>query len=115
GVPDDIRQFGEPDALINWRAAGGQLKLVSVHATDAGSDLKASGNLALNPQGLLDGQIDIASTKVVDRIGPYLVEPYRTLILGNPAPDGTHANVLTFRGGNIFSGLLPIGSVPPLF
>ena len=115
GVPDDIRAFGEPDALVNWRAAGGQLKLVSIHATDADSDLKASGNLALDPQGLLDGQIDIASTKVAERLEPYLVEPYRTLVLGNPKPDGSHANVLNFRAGNVFSGLLPIASVPPLF
>jgi hypothetical protein len=115
GVPDDVRRLAEPDALINWRAAGGQLKLVSVHATDADSDLKASGNLALDPQGLLDGKIDIASSKVAERIGPYLLEPYRTLLLGNPAPDGTHANVLNFRGGNVYAGLLPIGSVPPLF
>ena len=115
GVPDDMRALGEPDALVNWRAAGGQLKLVSVHATDADSDLKATGNLALDPQGLLDGQIDIASTKVAERIEPYLVEPYRTLVLGNPKPDGTHSNVLNFRAGNIYSGLLPIASVPPLF
>jgi len=114
-IPDDVRALGEPNALVNWRAAGGQLKLVSVHATDADSDLKATGNLALDPQGLLDGQIDIASTKVAERIEPYLVEPYRTLVLGNPAPDGSHSNVLNFRAGNIYSGLLPIASVPPLF
>jgi hypothetical protein len=115
GLPDDVRLLAEPDALLNWRAAGGQLKLVSAHATDGDSDLKANGNLALDPQGLLDGQIDINSTKVAERLEPYLIEPYRTLVLGNPAADGTHTNVLNFRGGNIFSGLLPIASVPPLF
>ncbi len=115
GLPDDVRLLAEPDALLNWRAAGGQLKLVSAHATDAESDLKAQGTLALDPQGQLDGQIDIASTKVAERIEPYLMEPYRTLVLGNPAPDDTHTNVLNFRGGNIYAGLLPIASVPPLF
>ena len=114
-LPDDVRRIGEPDALLNWRVAGGQLKLVSIHATDGDSDLKATGNLAIDPQGLLDGQIDIASTRVAERLGPYLIEPYRTLVLGSPAPDGTHTNVLNFRGGNIFSGLVPIASVPPLF
>lgn len=114
-VPDDVRLFGEPNALINWRAARGQLKLVSAHATDADSDLKANGTLALDPQGLLDGQIDIVSTKVAERLEPYLLEPYRTLVLGNPAPDGSHVNVLNFRAGNVYSGLLPIASVPPLF
>lgn len=115
GLPDDVRQLGEPNVLGNWRAAGGQLKLTSLHASDADSDLKANGNLTLDPQGLLDGQIDIASTKVAERIEPYLMEPYRTLVLGNPAPDGSHANVLNFRGGNVYSGLLPIASLPPLF
>lgn len=115
GLPDDVRLLAEPDALVNWRAAGGQLKLVSAHATDGDSDLKANGNLALDPQGLLDGQIDINSTKVAERLEPYLIEPYRTLVLGNPSPDGSHANVLNFRGGNVYSGLLPIASVPPLF
>lgn len=115
GLPDDVRKFSEPDALVNWRAAGGQLKLVSAHASDGASDLKASGALGLDPQGLLDGQLDIASTQVAERIGPYIGEPYRTLVLGNPAADGSYANVLNFRAGNIFSGLIPIASVPPLF
>ncbi|WP_375452428.1 DUF2125 domain-containing protein [uncultured Devosia sp.] len=114
-LPDDVRLLGDPAALLNWRAAGGQLKLVSAHGTDADSDLKASGSLELDAQGLLDGQIDIASTKVAERIEPFLLEPYRTLVLGNPAPDGTHANTLNFRSGTISSGLLPIASVPPLF
>ena len=115
GLPDDVRLLGEPDALLRWRAADGQLKLVSARATDGDSDLTASGNLALDPQGLLDGQVSITSTQVAERIGPYIAEPFRTIVLGNPAADGRYANVLNFRAGTIYSGLIPIGMVPPLF
>lgn len=115
GLPDDIRQFGQADTLYDWQAANGQIKLVSLHASDAQSDLKASGNLALDAKGLLEGQITIVSNQVAERLKPYLIDPIRTLVLGNPAPDGSHTNRLNFRAGNVFSGLLPIGAIAPLF
>ena len=52
---------------------------------------------------------------MAERIGPLLEEPWRTLVLGTPTADGSHANQLNFRAGGIFSGLVPIASVPPLF
>jgi hypothetical protein len=89
--------------------------VVSIHGTDAASTLDAQGQLQLDPQGLLDGSIGISSTGVAERIGPLLEEPWRTLVLGTPTADGAHANQLNFRAGGIFSGLVPIASVPPLF
>lgn len=115
GLPDDVRNWGDPMLLPAMQQAGGALKVVSIHATDAQSVLDASGELRLDAQGVPEGQIAVTSTGVAERIGPLLEEPWRTLVLGTPAADGSHSNQLNFRGGAIFSGLVPIAAVPPLF
>ncbi|WDR04615.1 DUF2125 domain-containing protein [Devosia rhodophyticola] len=116
GLPDDIRLLGNPDLLRQMQQAGGTLKLIDITASDTEtSKLSASGELSLDPQGLLNGNIDIISTGVVERVGPLLEEPFRTLTFGNAGPDGSYTQKLSARSGGIFSGLVPISSVPPLF
>ena len=115
GLPDDVRNWSDPLLLRIMQSAGATLKIVSVRATDAASTLTGEGSLALDAQGLVEGQINIKSTGVAERLGPYLNEPIRTLVLGTPGADGSHTNQLNFRSGGIFSGLIPIGSIPPLF
>jgi len=115
GLPDDVRNWGDPQLVQGMQQANGALKVVAIRGTDAASTLDAQGELRLDPQGLLEGQIGITSTGVAERIGPLLEEPWRTLVLGTPKPDGSHANQLNFRGGSVFSGLVPIASVPPLY
>jgi len=115
GLPDDVRNWGDPMLLPAMQQAGGQLKVVAIHGTDAGSVLDAQGQLGLDPQGMVTGQIGITSTGVAERLGPLLQEPWRTLVLGTPGPGGLHTNQLNFGGGGISSGLVPIASIPPLF
>lgn len=115
GLPDDVRTWGDPMLLPAIQQAGGRLNVVAVHATDADSKLDASGEVGLDDQALLDGQLAISSTGVAERIGPMIEEPWRTLVLGTPGQDGVYTNQLTFKAGAVFSGLVPIASVPPLY
>lgn len=115
GLPDDVRTWGDPMLLPSIQQAGGQLKIISIRGTDADSQLDAEGMLELEPQGTVAGQIAITSTGVADRIGALLQEPWRTLVLGTPGPDGLHTNQLNFGGGGVSSGLVPIATIPPLF
>lgn len=115
GLPDDIRNWGAVPLLPDWQQAGGTLRIVGVRANDGVSDLEATGELGLDPQGYVVGAITIDSLGVAERIGPYLEEPWRTLVLGVPGPDGRHNNQLNFSGGGISSGLVPIAQIPPLF
>ena len=115
GLPDDVRNWSDPMLLPAMQQAGAELKVVAIHGTDADSVLDAEGALGLDPQGMVTGQIGITSTGVAERIGPLLQEPWRTLVLGTPGPDGRHTNQLNFGGGGISSGLVPIATIPPLF
>lgn len=114
GLPDDVRAWGAPDMLATLRANEGLLDVVALRGTDANSTLDASGTLRLDAQGYVDGQLSITSTGVAERISPLLEEPWRTLVLGAPRADGSYANELNFGGGEIFSGLVPIATLPPL-
>lgn len=115
GLPDDVRNWGDPQLLQFIQQAGGALNIVSIHGTDADSVLDASGELKLDPQGMINGTITITSMGVAERIGPLLGEPWRTLVFGTAAPDGSYSNQLNFRSGGVFSGFVPIASVPSLF
>ncbi|KKC35843.1 hypothetical protein WH87_14810 [Devosia epidermidihirudinis] len=115
GLPDDVRNWGEPTMLQAMQQAGGALKIVSIHGTDGPSTLDANGTISLDDKGMLDGQIAIKSIGVADRIGPFLQEPARTLVLGVPAADGSHSNLIAFRAGAVFSGLVPVAALSPLF
>lgn len=115
GLPDDVRNWGDAALLPFIQQAGGALKIVRVHGTDAASVLDANGELKLDAQGMLDGTIAIKSTGVAERLGPMLAEPWRTLVFGTPEADGSFSNQIAFRGGGVFSGLVPIANVPPLF
>ena len=115
GLPDDVRNWGDPNLLPSMAANGSTLNIVAIKGTDGASTLDANGVLKLDPQGQVDGQITIGSTGVAERIGPLLAEPWRTLVLGTPAADGSYSNQLNFRAGGVYSGLVPIAAIPPLY
>ena len=115
GLPDDVRNWGAPDMLAQMQAVGSTLDIVGIHGTDGDSVLDATGSLTLDEQAQLEGQITITSTGVAERIGPLLEEPWRTLVLGAPGADGSYANQLNFRNGGLYSGLVPIAMIGPLF
>ena len=114
-LPDDIRNWGALPFLPDWQQAGGRLVLTGIRANDGVADLSASGELSLDSQGYPTGAIAIDSLGVADRIGPLIEEPWRTLVLGVPGADGRHMNQLTFAGGGMSSGLVPITALPSLF
>jgi hypothetical protein len=115
GVPDDYSTIGLTPILPTWQQAGGELNIVGLRMNDAAADLSATGKLSLDPQGLLNGSINIDSKGVAERIGPMIEEPWRTLVLGVPNAEGRHTNQLNFRSGALSSGLLPLTSLPSLF
>lgn len=115
GLPDDVRNWGDPMLLAFMQRQGGAVNIVSIHASTAEMVLDADGKLQLDDKGLLNGQVAIRSTGVVERVGPMLEEPARTLVLGLPGEDGSYANQLNFRSGGVFSGLVPLASLPPVF
>lgn len=115
GLQDDIRDWGARPFLPDWQQAGGTLRLVGIRADDGSADLDASGELTLDVQGYPTGTIGIDSLGVAERIGPYLEEPWRTLVLGVPGADGRHKNQLNFAAGGLSSGLVPIAAIPALF
>ena len=112
---DDIRDWGLAPFLPDWQQAGGRLRIVGIRAEDGAADLNASGEMALDAAGYPTGSIDIDSLGVAERIGPHLEEPWRTLVLGVPDTEGRHKNRLTFAGGGLSSGLVPVATLPPLF
>lgn len=114
GLPDDLRALGEPDVLKRWQSAGGQLKLVSLNGTAGEEFIHGTGTMGLDSGGRLDGQVELRSKGLVERLGGLLPEDWKGLIVGNPAEDGSYSQVLTVKAGVIFSGLMPITMVPPL-
>lgn len=114
-LPDDVRNWGARPILADWQAAGGILRVVGIRANDGTADLNASGELTLDDKGYPTGALTIDSLGVAERIGPFIEEPWRTLVLGVPGEGGRHTNQLNFAAGGLSSGLVPISAIPPLF
>ncbi len=114
-LPDDVRSYGDADLLRRWQAAGGRLEQARFKGDAADLALEASGTLGLDGAGRVEGQLQLRSSGVVERLGPLLPEQYRGLIVGAQDADGSYSQALTFTGGVVFSGLVPAGMVPPLF
>ncbi|AKR57416.1 hypothetical protein GCM10011321_37040 [Youhaiella tibetensis] len=114
GLPDDVRALNEPDIVRRWQGAGGTLKLVSVQASDADTFIKASGNLALDAQMRAQGQVQLQSKGIVERLGDRIPGTIRTILLGQQAPDGSYGQTITIRAGVVLVGLIPVGMIPPL-
>lgn len=114
-LPDDVRNWGAAPILPDWQRAGGTLRIVAIRASDGVADLNASGELALDASGYPTGSIAIDSLGVAERIGSYIEEPWRTLVLGVPGEDGRHKNQLNFANGGLASGLVPLAGLAPLF
>lgn len=113
GLPDDLRAFGE-ETLRSWQAAGGQLKLVGLRGEAGEEFIDSTGTLALDAGGRLDGQIELKSRGLVERIERLLPQDWMLLLLGQRADDGSYAQTLSIRSGVVFSGLVPITMIPPL-
>jgi hypothetical protein len=115
GLPDDIRRVSEPDALRQWQAAGGRMKLVDVNGSDGDNFFNITGELGLDSTGRPEGSVLVSSRGVVERFEPFIPENLRGLMLGERAEDGSYAQSIMISNGVIFAGLLPAGAVVPLY
>jgi len=114
-LPDDVRLYGDADLLRRWQAANGRFNLVGLRGDDGGNFFTATGHLALDSAGRPEGQLQLSSRGVVERLGPMFPEQYRQWILGTQAADGSYSQTLNIAAGMVFSGLVPTGVIPPLF
>lgn len=114
-LPDDVRTYGDPDLIKRWQAAGGMFTLTSFKGEDEATSIAATGNASLDAQGRVNGQAKVTSKGLVERIGPALAEPWKTLAVGGQAPDGSYSQTINIAAGVVFTGLVPAAMIPPLF
>jgi hypothetical protein len=115
-LSDDLRTYGDAGLLQRWQAAGGQFVLRGFKGEDsAGDNFAATGNLSLDTQGRLNGQMKLTSKGIVEQLGPVIPETYRGLVLGAPAADGSYSQTVNIAAGVVFAGVVPAGVIPPLY
>jgi len=114
GLSDDVRTYTDPAMMKRWQQAGGKIKLVGLKGDDGDQFVNVAGTLGLDGQGKPEGQLTIGSKGLVERLGTTVPEQWRSLILGNPGADGSYSQIINLRAGVIFSGLIPLGVLPPL-
>jgi hypothetical protein len=107
GVPDDVRRFEDAALLCRIRDAGGELKLVSLRGAAADDFFESTGTLRLDANGKPEGQLQLRSRGIVERIEA-LVPPELRFIFGQRAADGSYAQTLNFSAGIVLAGLMPM-------
>ncbi|MDB5539892.1 MAG: hypothetical protein JWQ89_1619 [Devosia sp.] len=117
GVPDDLRAFGDPDALRRWQAAGGTLTLTRLAGSQAVPDerFEITGELKLNGGGYPEGQINYTTKGVLERLAHFLPTVQLALLRGRPEEDGSFSNTLTITDGQVKLLAVPFAQLLPLF
>lgn len=115
GLPDDVRAYVEPDLIRRWQANGGALKLVSANGTDGADSVSGAGTLSLDSSARLNGQVQVTSKGLAERLGGLIPAPLQGVILGSQTADGSHAQTIAAKSGALFAGFVPLWVVPPLF
>ncbi len=114
-LPDDIRQFTNPDFLYAWQQANGQINLLSFDASDKSSEIKISGNIRLENNGYLNGKFAINSNGVIEQISHIVPQGMVPIIFGSPKENGSYQQNIRIREGVVYSGIVPITKLVPLF
>jgi len=113
-LPDDVRTY---DATLpkRWQQAGGQFQLVDFTGTDGDTHFDVTGNLNLDDQGRVGGQLKLNSKGVVERLRDMIPPQMQGLVLGAQAADGSYSQTLNIAAGVVFAGVVPTGVIPPLY
>lgn len=113
-LPDDVRTY-DATLLKRWQQAGGQFTLVSFKGDDGDNRFAATGNLNLDDQGRVGGQLKLNSKGVVERVQGAIPPQLRGVVVGAPAADGSYSQTFNIAAGVVFAGLLPATVIPPVF
>jgi hypothetical protein len=117
GLPADIRDFSSPDAIRNWQAAGGAIKLVKLSGTqaDPAETFDIAGDAHLTGGGYVAGQIDYTTKGVLDRLSQVLPPVQLAMLKGAPQADGSFKNTVTVDDGQVKILAFVFAQLPPLF
>jgi hypothetical protein len=113
-LPDDVRTY-DATLLKRWQQAGGQFMLVSFKGDDGDNRFAATGNLNLDDQGRVGGQLKLNSKGVVERVQDAIPPQLRGVVVGAQAADGSYSQPFNIAAGVVFAGLLPATVIPPVF
>lgn len=124
----DLRPMPVTQRLRAWAAAGGVAKLERFALTSPQVAVSAQGVVSLNPQGQLNGALDLGFsgltelTRSLDQAGA--IPPELSPIVGALAMVGRQTTVegrkgvsfaLGFKDGVLRLGPVPVGVIPPVF
>ncbi len=115
-MPDDVRLWGgAPGFLERWQAAGGTVTISRFEADDANARLNVDGELGLNENGEMRGDLVVTSNGVAERLDGVVPQQMRTVLFGGQQEDGSNRQTLTIRRGAVLAGIAPLVTVPPVF
>ncbi len=113
-LPSDIRQWGNEEILRLWQQNQGQIIFEKFYGKDNEKEINIKGKIGLDEYGFLSGALAIKSQNIVELIAPNFREEIQPIIFGSQNEDGSYFQNINFKDGKIYSGLMPIGQLPPL-
>ncbi len=115
GLPDDIRQLLNPDFLYVWQQANGQVEVLNLNGSAKNEEIKISGIIGLENDGLLNGKFAINSNGIVEQVSHIVPQGMEPIIFGSQKDDGFYQQKITIKHGVVYSGIMPITKLGPLF
>ncbi len=114
-VPDDVRNFFNPDILSQWQKMQGLIKLHHFKAEEEKASFDISGKMRLEETGHISGKFKILSNGIVEQFSQNIPKNMQPIIFGSQKPDGSYQQNIRIIKGNLFTGIIPITNIAPLF
>lgn len=114
--------------LARWQANGGRVKIEEARISAGGGMMAASGELGLDPQRRLDGNVTVSVVEAGKLLPVLATAGLMPDFMAGLAPmlgaagmptqvDGVNASAFpfVFRNGRVALGILPLGKIGPVF
>ncbi len=114
GIPDDIRKWSLQTIAQNWFDHETGIELLGLEGKDTKSEFRLNGYLSATAQLLPNGDFDLTTSNVAERIAPFLDSGSLDVLLGMQNRDRTRYQSYAIRHGVVLAANLPLLTLAPL-
>lgn len=115
GLPDDLRNLDLRTIAKRWMDPTSGIRIEKIELSDSQTKLDIVGQLGMSENLAWQGDFDLFSRGLDERLATSVPAPLRAIYIGNKGDDGSHYRAYAVRHNVIMAGNLPLFVLPAPF
>jgi len=115
GIENNIIKFTDPNILKKWQQADGRFDIIRFEGDDKKSKFEIEGNFSLAPTGHINGKFTLQSNGIIEQFSQNIDPKMQPIFFGTKSSDGSYQQNIKIKNGTVYSGILPLTKLAPLF